>query len=309
MLSFDLECWFHAHNLMVPRHLWPVQDDRLEAVVPRLLDRLDRHNAKATFFVLGWVARHRPAWIRRIHAAGHEIASHGFGHRPVTHQSPGEFRDDTAESIAVLEDLTGRAIVGYRAPSYSVVPRSSWALDILAELGLRYDSSIVPVRAPHGRYGWPGAPIAPFEVRPGLMEFPLPTVRLLGFRLPAAAGGYLRLLPRRLTQMAFKQAEDAGRPIVVNIHPWELDPEQPRWPSGLLRQTLHYSGTGSMEQRLDWLLRSYRFERIADVIGNQGIDRHSVSGRVCDRSAPSSLLAIPECEEFRPIPSRPTSAS
>ena len=238
-LTVDVEEWFQADNLKIPHVKWTELSTRLEGPINDILALLEQHDTLATFFVLGWVASRQAALVRSIRAAGHEIASHGYAHQPISRQTPAKFRNDARASKLVLEDLLGEAIAGYRAPGYSVTSKTRWALDILEELGFRYDSSIYPVRAPHGRYGLPGAPLYPHRIRSRLWEFPLPTVSVLGYRLPVATGGYLRLWPFRLTQRAFHQNRIRGIPVVVNIHPWELDAEQPRQSASLWNRTLH----------------------------------------------------------------------
>lgn len=304
ILTFDLECWFHAHNLNVPKYLWSSRNDRLDAVLPPLLDQLDKNKVRATFFVLGWVARRRPDWVRRIHSAGHEIASHGYEHRRITTQSPREFRRDVLDSLALLQHLTGDPVLGYRAPSYSVVPQTAWALEILAECGLTYDSSIVPIRAPHRRYGWPGAPTAPWQVLPGFWELPLPTVGWGIARIPAAAGAYLRLLPWAVTRAALRGAQSSDRPAIVNIHPWELDADQPRWPTSFVRRHLHYTGIAGMPSRLNKLLQHCRFCSAADwLMENIGPVQSRTAETLIERSLPQGAIAPPPT---RPTPSEPS---
>ena len=258
-LTFDVEEWFQAENLKIPRAQWSELPSRLERPINETLALLDRYDTRATFFVLGWVASRQTVLIRRIRAAGHEIASHGYAHQPINQQSRVKFRDDVYASKLVLEDLLGEPITGYRAPGYSINHDTGWALDILGELGFAYDSSIYPVRAPHGRYGLPGAPLRPYRIRNRLWEFPLPTVSILGYRLPAATGGYLRLWPYRLTERAFRQNHRRGVPVVVNVHPWELDPDQPRQSAPLWNRTLHYTRLQTTRGRLARLLQTYQF--------------------------------------------------
>jgi polysaccharide deacetylase family protein (PEP-CTERM system associated) len=257
VFTFDVEEWFHAGNLAVPRNRWKEFPSRLERPVETILTLLDREKARATFFVLGWVASRSAGIVRRIHAAGHEIASHGYYHQPIAEQNAHSFREDVQRAKESLEDIVGEAVTGYRAPSYSINRDTDWALDVLEELGFSYDSSIYPVRAPHGRYGQANSPLGPYRIRRRLWEFPLPTLKLLGWRVPAATGGYLRLWPYALTQRAI--AQNAGRaiPVIVNIHPWELDPQQPRWPAPTWRRALHYGNLRTTSRKLSRLLASY----------------------------------------------------
>lgn len=258
-MTFDVEEWFHARNLNIPRDRWGQLPSRLDGPINAILDLMYRHDARGTFFMLGWVASRLPKLVRKIHAAGHEIASHGYLHQSITTQTAAEFRRDLRVSKSVIEDIIGEPILGYRAPNYSMSRRTFWALDVLAELGFRYDSSIYPVRSPHGRYGMPGTPLRPYRISRHLWEFPLPTVRILGSRVPAATGGYLRNWPFLLTQRAFEQNARKAIPVVVNVHPWELDADQPRSATSWLGSWLHYGGLGVTQSRLVRLLNSYRF--------------------------------------------------
>ncbi|UCE60296.1 MAG: DUF3473 domain-containing protein [Phycisphaerales bacterium] len=266
VLTFDVEEWFHAANLRVPRGQWGEFPSRLGQPVEEILSLLEQHARQATFFVLGWVAQRRPDIVRRIAAAGHEIASHGYWHTPVTKQTREEFRQDVKGCKAVLEDITGHPIVGYRAPGYSVNSDNEWALDELKELGFLYDSSIYPARAPHGRYGAAGTPLTPYRIRRGLWEFPLPTWEVMKVRLPAATGGYLRLCPLAVTERALKQNIRRNIPVVVNIHPWELDPVQPRWPAPWWNRALHYTNLHTTKHKLSALLRAYRFTTVRNLL-------------------------------------------
>jgi polysaccharide deacetylase family protein (PEP-CTERM system associated) len=202
--------------------------------------------------------------VRRIAAAGHEIASHSWWHRRVPTITPAEFREDVARTKARLEEISGQAVVGFRAPSFSILPGMEWAFDVLLETGHRYDSSVFPIRRPG--YGWPGAPTAPYDiVRPGgiLREYPMTTLDLLGFRIPAAGGGYLRQFPFEVTRRAFRRREAKGRPGMFYIHPWEVDPEQPRVACGWPTRVRHYRGLEQTMPRLERLLGEFRFSSVA----------------------------------------------
>ena len=277
-MTFDVEEWFHAHNLRIPYHDWVGLPLRLERPVDDILTLLDRYDTRATFFILGWVAKRSPAIVRRIHTAGHEIASHGFRHQPITGQTPLQFREDVRASKALLEDLIQEAITGYRAPSYSIGRDTGWALDELEQVGFTYDSSIYPVRAPHGRYGVAASPLRPYRVRARLWEFPLPTWRVFGRRIPAATGAYLRLFPLGLTTRAIDQNLHRAIPVVVNMHPWELDPEQPRRTVPLWNGMLHYTNLRTTRGKLESLLQAYRFAPLSDMQREcerrQGILKH-----------------------------------
>ena len=192
----------------------------------RLLELLGDLNLHGTFFVLGWVAERFPGLVREIAAGGHELACHSYWHRLIYKLDPAEFREDTRRAKNVIEQAAGQPVYGYRAPTYSVIDRSVWALEILAELGFTYDSSIYPIR--HDRYGMPGAPRSPFRFQTPsgpMTEFPITTFRLAGHNMPVGGGGYLRLLPRLYTRMGLKRVQKEGVPIVIYIHPWEVDPE------------------------------------------------------------------------------------
>jgi polysaccharide deacetylase family protein (PEP-CTERM system associated) len=235
----------------------------------RLLDLCAEAKVHGTFFVLGWVAERIPSLVKRIAAAGHELACHSYEHRCIFRLSPQEFREDTRRAKNLIEQAAGIAVRGYRAPSWSITEKSLWALEILVEEGFSYDSSIYPIR--HDLYGIPGAAPFAYEHRltaGRLLEFPPGTIRLLGHTLPAAGGGYLRLLPFWYTAAAIRQTETAGRSLVIYIHPWELDPGQPRirgrWKSCLR----HYAGLASVEKKLKTMLTRWHFKAFADVLAN-----------------------------------------
>jgi polysaccharide deacetylase family protein (PEP-CTERM system associated) len=278
VLSFDVEEHFRieaAAGLAVPAQLQEQYSTRVETATGWLLEQLAEAGARATFFVLGTVARHSPALVRAVHRAGHEIASHGWDHRRLHLLDPTSFRDDLRHGKDVLEQITGAPVLGYRAPTFSIVPRTAWALDVLAEEGLVYDSSVYPVW--HDRYGVLGAPRWPFRARGfrhEILELPPATLRLPGVNLPAAGGGTFRLLPRFLIDAAIRQAAHEGRPpvAVLYFHPWEFEPDQPRLPLPLLRRLRTYLGIARSRNRLRSLLVRYRFERAADVATQ--LERH-----------------------------------
>jgi polysaccharide deacetylase family protein (PEP-CTERM system associated) len=265
LFTVDVEEYFqvNAFESVVPRERWPEYPSRLATGVDALLDLLAAHGTRGTFFVLGWCARHSPAVVRRIADAGHEVASHGYWHRRVTTLTPQEFRDDLRMSRTAIEDLTGQRVLGYRAPSFSIVPGGEWALDVLAEEGFVYDSSLFPIR--RRGYGYPSASPRPAVLeRPAgaLLEMPLATTTLFGRRLPAAGGGYLRQLPLMLIQRAFREHTQRGEPATLYIHPWEVDPGQPRLPVSAVTRIRHYRGLSSTMSRLATLLAEFRFTDI-----------------------------------------------
>jgi polysaccharide deacetylase family protein (PEP-CTERM system associated) len=268
-MSVDVEDYFHVSLMapVLPRTAWEGMERRVEGSTERLLALFDRAGVRATFFVLGWVAERHPGLVRRIAALGHEVASHGYGHELVYDLSPARFRDDVRRTRALLEDLSGTAVDGYRAPGFSVTSRSLWALDILIEEGYRYDASIFPIF--HDRYGIPEAPRHPHVLpRPAgpVFEVPASTVRIGGVNLPVAGGGYFRLLPYAWTRWGIRRVNRRERkPVVFYLHPWELDPGQPRLPLRGLSAYRHYHNLARTEQRLGRLLREFRFARVRDV--------------------------------------------
>jgi len=272
VVSVDVEDYFHAEvfSSVVDRSQWDQYASRVETNTRRLMELFADLNVHATFFVLGWVAERFPALIREIATGGHELACHSYWHRLIYKLEPDEFRKDTQRAKDVIEQTAGLAIYGYRAPTYSVVHSSIWALDVLSELGFTYDSSIFPIR--HDRYGMPEAPRAPFRFRAsgGMMtEFPITTFNLAGHNMPVGGGGYLRLLPRLYTRLGLAKAESEGVPAVVYIHPWEIDPEQPRLPVGWTSRVRHYANLGSTFDRLRGVLQrgiytSFRESGLAD---------------------------------------------
>jgi len=239
----------------------------------RILDLLDRHGVKATFFILGWVAERYPKLIREIIARGHEPACHSYWHRLIYRLTPGEFRDDTLLAKDVIEQAGGTAVRGYRAPSYSITRKSLWALDILAECGFSYDSSIFPIS--HDVYGIPNAPRTPFSTNTSsgpMVEYPITTFRLTGNRnWPVGGGGYLRIFPVQYTRMGILRASAQGTPLIVYIHPWEIDPEQPKLPGRFTSRLRHYTNLTKMYGRVDALLGSQRFGSFQDIFAPEQI--------------------------------------
>jgi polysaccharide deacetylase family protein (PEP-CTERM system associated) len=240
----------------------------MDEVTRELLDRLSAANAPATFFVVGDIAQTRPRLVREIADRGHEVGCHGWDHRRVHRLSPAGLREDIRRSKDALEQATGRPVYGFRAPTFSVVRETAWAIDVLAESGLTYDSSIFPVR--HDRYGVPSAPRTPFVAagRDGdILELPPATLRVCGVNLPVAGGGYFRLFPLGLMRAGLRQAGRAAGPNVAMLyfHPWEFDPGQPRLPLPAFQQWRTYTGIGSSLRRLERLLATYRFRRAIDV--------------------------------------------
>lgn len=267
--TVDLEEYFQvsAFESCVARTEWGRFESRVVPQVALLLELLTRHEARATFFALGWLSERHPELVRTIARAGHEIASHGWDHVRVTHQTPLQFRESVKRTKAVLEEICGAPVLGFRAPSFSIVPGREWALDILIEEGYRYDSSLFPVQRPG--YGYPGGLPDPYWIeRPSgrLAEIPPTTLHWCGLRLPAAGGAYFRLLPYGLVRAAFRQCNRRGVPGTFYIHPWELDPDQPRLGVSWLTGVRHYGGLRGTGPRLDQLLREFRFTAVRDTV-------------------------------------------
>jgi polysaccharide deacetylase family protein (PEP-CTERM system associated) len=271
ILSFDVEEHHRieaAAGLTCPPALREEYARRMDVCTRWLLDELAALDIRATFFVVGQVARSHPELIRAMHRAGHEVGSHSWEHLRVHRLTPDEFREDVRRSKGAIEDVTGEAVCGYRAPTFSIMRETAWAIDVLAELGLRYDSSVYPVR--HDRYGVPGAPRAPFRARGRertLLEVPPATLRLCRMNVPVGGGGYFRLLPLFLMERAFAQVRRRCVPAVTMLyfHPWEFDPDQPRLPLGRVSRFRTYVGTKSSRGRLRALLGRHRFARAIDV--------------------------------------------
>ena len=263
--TVDVEEYFQvsAFEAVVPRESWERLESRVTRGVARLLELLTRHGAGATFFVLGWVAERHPDVVREIAAAGHEIASHGWDHRRVTGQTPGEFRTSVRRTKHLLEDIANVPVVGFRAPSFSIVPGREWALDILLEEGHRYDSSLFPV--PRRGYGYPGGQRDPHWLeRPAgrLAEFPPVVLRRCSVNWAAGGGAYFRLLPYCVVRSALADCVRRGVSGTFYLHPWELDPEQPRLAVPWVTRMRHYGGLWRMLPRLERLFLEFRFTSI-----------------------------------------------
>jgi len=268
--SIDVEDYYQVTGFehRVARSEWEHHESRVVKNTRLLLEILREHDVRGTFFVLGWVANRFPHLVEEICAGGHELGSHGYWHRMVHDLTPTEFRQDLQQSKEVLERISGQAVVAYRAPSFSITRRSLWALGILAEEGFQVDSSIFPVR--HDRYGMPNAATGPhcFVLPQGrLLEFP-PSVLPLGrYRLPVAGGGYFRLLPKSVTSHAVRRCNREKSPFMFYIHPWELDPHQPRVHGvGWKARARHYVNLHSTETKLRWLLKQASFGSMSAVL-------------------------------------------
>jgi polysaccharide deacetylase family protein (PEP-CTERM system associated) len=269
-MTVDVEDYFHVSVFdgVVPRDRWSSLESRVAGNTDRLLAMFAEHEVKATFFVLGWVGERFPALVTRIASSGHEIASHGYGHRLIYDQTPRAFREDVRRAKAILEEAAGTRVLGYRAPSYSITPRSLWALDVLIEEGYAYDASIFPIR--HDRYGIPVSPRHPYAITRAagsLVEAPGSTTMLSSMNLPIAGGGYFRILPYQWTRWGITRVNRMERrPVIFYLHPWEIDPEQPRLRAGLVGRFRHYRNLDKTEGRLRRLLHDFRFGPMKAVL-------------------------------------------
>jgi polysaccharide deacetylase family protein (PEP-CTERM system associated) len=269
LLSFDVEEYFQVESAsgIYDCTQWDAIQKRLAPAVDKILHLLADHQTSATFFILGWVAQHERQLVEQIAEQGHEIASHGMSHRMLNRLNPGEFRRELLDSRRLLEDISGKPVIGYRAPTFSITRNTAWAIDVLAETGFEYDSSIFPVR--HDRYGVPEAPSRPhFALGPGagkILEIPPLTLPLRHINIPVGGGGYLRLLPARLIGLALKKAQSRNQTAMIYLHPWEFDPDQPVLPMRRLSRWRHRVGLRRTEAKLSWLLQQFRFCGVAHV--------------------------------------------
>jgi polysaccharide deacetylase family protein (PEP-CTERM system associated) len=274
--SIDVEDYFQVAALApaVPRESWPTREYRVERNTEVILNLLAERGIRGTFFILGWCAERSPGLIRRIADIGHEIACHGFSHRLIYEQTPDEFREEARRSKHFLEDTIGAPVTGYRAASFSITKRSLWALDTLIDLGFEYDSSVFPIR--HDRYGIPGASrdIGPIAAPSGrtIVEFPMSAASFGGVRVPVSGGGYFRLLPYAVTRAGLKQInEKTGQPFTFYLHPWEVDPGQPRLKVKPFSRFRHYNNLHKCEGRLRRLLGEFQFSTMRDVLESRGM--------------------------------------
>ena len=264
-LSVDVEDWFQvgAFERTIDRADWDALDHRVEANTDAVMALFDRAGVRATFFTLGWVAHRYPALIRRIVAAGHELASHGWDHARVFTLTPDQFRDDLKRTRDTLEQAGGAAVIGYRAPSFSIDARTPWAHQVLADAGYAYSSSVAPVV--HDHYGWPDAPRFAFRPVPGsaLVELPVTTAKLGGRTLAAGGGGFFRLLPYAFSRWAIRQVNEQRQPAIIYFHPWEIDPAQPRVGHAPLKSRLrHYTNLSKMAGKLERLAGDFEWTRV-----------------------------------------------
>ncbi|MGM0444190.1 MAG: XrtA system polysaccharide deacetylase [Fibrobacterota bacterium] len=268
-LSVDLEDWFMVYNFsrLYTRTDWERCELRVVESTGRLLDLFDEYNVKATFFTLGWIADRVPELLQEIVHRGHEMASHGYGHELVKEIGPGPFKADLEKSLHAIDRACGVRPEGFRAPSFSVDPAMDWIFDTLTRAGIRYDSSLFPVPF-HPDYAAKGIPLAPHEIRPGLLEFPMTCIPVGGVNIPCSGGGYFRLLPYAWFRYGFRYCNQHNRPAVFYLHPWELDPGQPRVGTGVsaFKRFRHYFNQKKTYSRLTHLLREFPFTTLKTVL-------------------------------------------
>jgi polysaccharide deacetylase family protein (PEP-CTERM system associated) len=274
LFTVDVEEYFQVVALSpyVPRNSWGSLESRVEPSIDRLLELMASRGATGTFFVVGWVAERHPGMVKRIAAAGHELASHTYDHKRITHQTRDAFRDSIRRTKQVLEDLTGTPVLGFRAPSFSIVRGTEWALDLLIEEGHRYDSSLFPVS--RAGYGYSGGGRDPYFIdRPAgrIAEIPPATLQVLGKTIPAAGGAYFRILPPQLVHAALRSATARGVPGTFYIHPWEWDPGQPLLDVPMVTRVRHYFGQRNVFARVERLLESFKFASIASVLSDHAL--------------------------------------
>ena len=279
--SVDVEDYFHveAFSKDVAREAWSGYPSRVVANTTRLLDLLDRYKVRGTFFVLGWVAEREPALVREINARGHEIGCHSYWHRLIYGLTPDIFREDTKQAKDAIERAAGVEVRGYRAPTFSITAKSLWALDVLAQCGFTFDSSIYPIY--HDNYGLAGSPRDPYAVAVhagagSIAEFPISTFRAFGRDLPVAGGGYLRMLPLWYNRAGIDRIVGDARPVMVYVHPWEIDPEQPRIRTRLKSRLRHYTNLGSMQARIEHLLERYAFAPVGEVLRGMPLTKYGI---------------------------------
>jgi polysaccharide deacetylase family protein (PEP-CTERM system associated) len=270
VFSVDLEDWFCVQNLshVFAREQWDSLESRVERNTLLMLDILSRHKVQGTFFVLGWVAERYPDLVREVERRGHEIATHGYSHKLITFMTPEEFRADLERSLEVLARCSSMGVAGFRAPSFSVTRKTWWAVDILKQCGLAYDSSIFPVGF-HPDYGIGDAPLEIHELDNGLTELPMSCVDLMGRRIPCSGGGYFRLLPYPVTRSLMKRCNDANRPVIFYLHPWEVDPGQPRVSLPAVKAFRHYNNLAKTEERLEQLLTDFHFTTVSRLLAKR----------------------------------------
>ena len=280
ILSFDIEDWFHPEVFedRFPMATWEQLESRVERNTEIILTFLQRKQLHATFFILGWVAEKHPQLVKAIAEEGHEIACHSYSHTMITKLTPQSFREELQRSLSILREISQQPVVGFRAPTFSVVKQTLWALPIMFEAGIRYDSSIFPIY--HDRYGIPDAPREPFVIyyQEGisLIEYPMTTVKLMGMNFPFGGGGYFRLYPFWLSRQLMKKCVQEGRPIIFYAHPWEFDTNLPKVNLNFLSKIRHYTGIKKFIERLDAVTDMFPFTAFRDAGLDTMIKEHKV---------------------------------
>lgn len=270
VFSIDLEDWFCVQNLsgVIPRDKWETCEQRVEASTLRILDLLARYQVEGTFFVLGWVAERYPDLIREVERRGHEIATHGYSHRLITHMTQEEFRTDLTRSLEALARISSQRVLGFRAPSFSVTRKTWWALEIMRDCGIQYDSSIFPIGF-HPDYGVPDAPLHAHSVAETLLEIPMSCAEWGGRKVPCSGGGYFRLFPYAVTRMLMRKCNQQGRPVIFYLHPWEVDPGQPRVALPAVKRFRHYNSLQETMPRLERMLQDFQFTSAKRLFADQ----------------------------------------
>jgi len=275
-ITVDVEDYYQvsAFERDVSRSDWDSIESRVEKNTDSILEVFNERNVKGTFFVLGWIAERHPKLVERIYKEGHEVACHGYSHKLIYKQNIKEFQEETLKAKHILEDIIQDDVLGYRAASYSITNDSLWALDILSEAGFKYDSSIYPVL--HDRYGIPGSKEQPHIITgpsgTNLIEFPLSVYQFFRYRLPISGGGYFRLYPYAFTKFALSSLNKEGCPFIFYLHPWEVDPDQPRISTNLLSKFRHYNNLSVCKDRLIKLVNDFHFDRVDNVLRTSGFD-------------------------------------
>jgi polysaccharide deacetylase family protein (PEP-CTERM system associated) len=272
-LSIDLEDWFCAYNLRIAMDEWDRRDLRVVPNTHRILDLFDRHSVQATFFVLGWIAERVPGLVQEIEERGHEVATHGYSHTLLTEMTPAEFEADLCRALEITRRLVTQPILGFRAPSFTITNKTLWAIDILARNGIKYDSSIFPIGL-HPEYGMRDAPLGIHRIG-AIAEVPMSVARLAGRNIPCSGGGYFRVFPYAITRFLLRQCNREGRPAVFYLHPWEVDPGQPRMQLSFSKSLRHYMNLDKTLARLDHLLDDFEFGPVQEVLGLSERSAHS----------------------------------
>jgi polysaccharide deacetylase family protein (PEP-CTERM system associated) len=267
VMSIDVEDWFCVQNMAgyIDRATWDKLESRVERNTTILLDLFDRHKVEATFFILGWVAERFPDLVKEIDRRGHEVATHGYSHRMLTDLTPESFKEDLHKSLEVLAKASAQPVKGFRAPSFSVTRKTWWAVEILRKAGLTYDSSVFPIGF-HPDYGIGDAPLTPHQVEGGLLEIPMSCAVFGSRRVPCSGGGYFRLLPYPVTRRLMQTCNNQGRSVVFYLHPWEVDPGQPRVPLPKTKAFRHYNNLHRTLPRMERMLSDFRFTSVRRLL-------------------------------------------